>query len=779
MKHKIYEAERPIRREQSAFNQGMISDGEARDIGNSAYAHAVRRLYNTRGYQDSVTGAPGSLLLSGGDYAVTITDALQTISQAFQSGEIYIANGNAVPSVGDIIEVRGSGDFSGDQLTTAKGEAPRPYDYFEVTNATLGAEAFTYKGNLRYPALYGYGDTVATEMTLSKSNYTVTRTAGPFFSSTLIGNYILWPDGRRDRIDSYTSSTEIRVEKSGYYPATAACKLQGRIYASLNFKLYNVLVVQVSNRLYVSNGLPITGWKEIPVMNSVRPSKIFGRFHEENQNLILANGSGHYRIVFNQAGVDPYAYKINETNPHAFPTNVAATPTLTNGYRLTYTMSRFIAPTYMMDRTDAVDGATLQHESGALIFNKINGKDYSEVWATNPIESITPYLWENFQPPVNNIQHFTHYSLYRTKNINLNSIAAGNQKELFIWLKDVPIAKAFVCSRDASGVITSTSGYFDPEDVGNTLVFPDGTTDTIASYTNSQTVQGTVLASKASSNASIGGTTTTTFTISQTGNIITTSKTLSAADIGKQIFVSDGTIVFITDVLTTYTARVHVSSTYSNLAAVINPIGRKINDTISDTTLQTRIESKSILYILQGRYFLPLPSSNLGVINGGQYCVAISGENRYYYCNTSKEQLVGYYHPEKQKNEKITDGIQQLRSYPGKIIIRCTNSTWMLVTSTSAEAGDTSLGEEYTVVGDPELITDTIGVIGDTSSKTIANGQEIVWTTEPAIRLFDGFQYGTNLAEKALMNEIRKYQPDVKISYSPSDGLHFWGDQEV
>lgn len=770
----IYEAERPIKREQSSFNQGMITDGEARDVGNGALAHAVRNLYNVRGYRDCIQGAPGTSLLTGGDIAVTITDDLQTISQSMAAGEIYAANGNVVPAVGDIIEVRGTGDFTGNNLATAKGEVPRPYDYFEITNATYGFETVTYLGNLRVPAMPGFGNTVATELTCTKLNKTISRVSGPSFTSALVNHFLCWPDGHRDLITAYNSANELTVDESGYYAESAGCKVYGRMYASYNFKLYNVIVVQCYNRLYVSDGIPITGWKEIPLINSNRPSLIFGRFSEENQNLILTNGNGHYRIVFNEYNVDPYAYKLNEAVPTARPLGLA--PTAANGYRITYSMSRIVAPSYTMDRTDGVNGATLQHESPTLGIDKMLGSDYTEVWLANAIGATTPYLWEGFYPPAA-LQHYTHYSLYRTKNINANSIAAGNKKDLFVWHKDVPVLKSFVCSRNASGVITATSGTFDPEDIGNDITFADGTTDTIISYTSTTEVQGMVTSGKTSQAAALGGSTV--FAISQTGKTITiTGKSLAAGDTGKQIFVSNGKIIFITEVLTTATALVHTSDTYSNLGGTMDPETRHINDLLPDETLQTRIESGSTLYFLQSRFFQPLPNTNLGVINGGQYVVAISGENRYYYCNTSKEQLVGFYHPEKMKNEKITDGIQQLRSYQGKIIIRCTNSTWVLITSTSAAGGDSTLGEQYTVVGDPEILTDTIGVIGDTSSKTLANGQELVWTTEPALRVFDGFSYGENLAAN-IMDILRLFMPDVKISYSPSDGVHFWGDQEV
>ena len=737
-----------------------------------------------RGYKDSLVGVPGSMRHSAGSFAVIITNGLETITESFASGgEIYVANGNAVPSVGDIIEMTEIGDFSGSQLATAKGEAVRPFDYFQVTSVAPGSEALTYLGNLRIPAMAGFGDTVTTEMQCSKLETKITRIGGTAFTAALVNHYFLWPDGKRDRIAAYNNASELTVDDSGYYSSSPGCKVQGKIYASINFKRFNVIVVLSANRLYVSNTVPITGWKEVDVISSIRPSQIFSRFFEDNNCLILTNGAGLYRIVFDDTStIAPYAYRLNEPLPHNFPVSVPVSAGLTNGYRLTYSLSRIIAPSYTMDRTNAADGAVLQHESGTIALNTVSGKDYAEAWCANAIAIANPLTWTLFEPqqygPYHLSQHFTHYSLYRTKNINVASLTLGNQKELFVWVKDVPIAKAFICSRTAAGVVTATSGFFAPEDVGCVLIYYDGTLDTITAYTSNTEVAVSPSTDKASQAASLGADVA--FTISQTGTTITvTGKTLLSSEEGRQIFISNGKIVVIKKVLSTSTAIVNVSTSYTSLGGTINPSGRKITDTTSDEVLQTRIESGSALYFLQSRFFVPLPSTNLGVINAGQLLVAISGENRYYYCNTSKEQLTGYYHPEKMKNEKITDSIQQLRSYQGRIVIRCTNSTWALVTSVSAEGGDVSLGESYSVLGDPECVDETIGSIGDTSSKVLSNGVEIVWTTEPAIRTFDGFKYGANLAENSVMTEVRKYNPDIRISFSPSDGIHFWGDQEV
>lgn len=92
----------------------------------------------------------GDLILGNNaaeDFEVTITDNTETMGTAFQSGELFVANGNAVPDVGSYFEVLGAGDFTGDDLETAKGAAPAANDFFKVTNNGVGTEAVTYLGN--------------------------------------------------------------------------------------------------------------------------------------------------------------------------------------------------------------------------------------------------------------------------------------------------------------------------------------------------------------------------------------------------------------------------------------------------------------------------------------------------------------------------------------------------------------------------------------------------------------------------------------------------------
>ena len=80
------------------------------------------------------------------DFKVSITNLSETISESVQAGgEIYLANGGAVPAVGDIFEVLGTGDFKTIQdLVVAKGAAVAIGDQFRFPNVGIGTEAVNY-----------------------------------------------------------------------------------------------------------------------------------------------------------------------------------------------------------------------------------------------------------------------------------------------------------------------------------------------------------------------------------------------------------------------------------------------------------------------------------------------------------------------------------------------------------------------------------------------------------------------------------------------------------
>jgi hypothetical protein len=773
----VYENERLIRRNQQSFDGGMVTDPEASDVGpNGSISNAVVKLFNTRGFKDGVRGASGSVRFTPASITVTITNNTQTLATALTSGFLYLANNSAALSVGDVFEVMGDGDFTGTNLQTAKGDYPRRHDIFSVVSTTSGSESILYVGNYKVPALEGYGDVSSSELTASKSGVRITKTAGSDFDSTLIGSYWVWLDGTRDYINNFINENTLECVTAGTRTSTAKCKIEPPLNASYNHKSLNKICILAGKNIYVAKNIPITGWVKVTVINSDLPASVFCKFFEDGDDLVLVNPNGTYRIKITS---EPYAWKINDLAPHQQLSLNVPSETLINGYRLIYSMGRFKGANYSFDRTNAVDGMVLEQQSAPVEINTHSGIDYSERWLTNTVDTTHPISWSTFEVPAMGSQHWTHFILHRTLNINNDSIAEGNLRDLYIWSQDIPIAKAFNASRSGTGVITATSGIFKTEDIGNVILFENGQQDIIVSIIDGSNAQGSVLSSIAPQSAGIGNGTVFTIKIEGTILTVTSGYLLTDADVRKQIFTSSGKVVVIIKIYNTYTAEVLESDVLEIQGAVINPKSRVVCDNVDDDILRSRIESKKSLYYLQNRFFQPFPDTNIGVIASGFAIVAVSGRNEYFYCNTGKKYLAGAYHSDKMHNDdKIWDGIQQIRPYPDKIIIRCTHSTYRIATTTTIDGGDNTLGESYQILGDPEVVDDAIGSVGDSSAIRLPNGNELVFTNEPAIRIFNGYEYGENLA-KYIMNEIKKLKRPVLLSYSPIEGVHLFGQQEI
>lgn len=92
----------------------------------------------TDGFFRFITGRPAFVAL-GDSVAFSVTiDGLEDILTAFASGQLYQASNppfkiaNTVPTIGMVFTVLGTLDFTGGELTTAKGSAPANGDMFRV-----------------------------------------------------------------------------------------------------------------------------------------------------------------------------------------------------------------------------------------------------------------------------------------------------------------------------------------------------------------------------------------------------------------------------------------------------------------------------------------------------------------------------------------------------------------------------------------------------------------------------------------------------------------------
>lgn len=204
--------EREIRRRHEYFKKGMLrqEDTEGTEI-----THGLADCVNARSYSGFVEGRPGTLLFTGGDFGVLITDGVDAnLAGAIATGSLFAASGatkaaDVTPTVGQRFVVYGEGDTADNGLETAKGYAVRKFDVFKIA----GAASVTYLGNLRNPAVPGFGDDPSTEYTVTLVGDTLTRVDGPNFDATLVGQYYAWYESRdRLLITEYVDNNTLKVD---------------------------------------------------------------------------------------------------------------------------------------------------------------------------------------------------------------------------------------------------------------------------------------------------------------------------------------------------------------------------------------------------------------------------------------------------------------------------------------------------------------------------------------------------------------------------------------
>jgi hypothetical protein len=506
---------------------------------------------------------------------------------------------------------------------------------------------------------------------------------------------------------------------------------------------------------------------------------------EDGKDIVLFNANGIFRIRFDAYPLSPVAWKINDPGPLAPLTSQTLLPGAIYTYWGLYTMSLLIGDVYTNDRTSSLMDIYQQSCPNGVYTG--TQQDYAVMLATTAVQPGAQLDWATFTMPAGS-KGWTHFTLWRTRNISPAGQALGNLPYNFIWALDVPIGKAFKASRALNtGVITASVGTFDETDAGNTILWSDGSTDIIAVVNSSTQVTSQFTGTAALSNLACGIGVGTAGHISgnvlsaaQSGINITVSASqpsysLTSADEGKVIFWADGGVSIIKNVITSTTAIAGRFQNHSSQPAVLNASTRVVADTTTDDTLTIRLNSGDSFYLLENELSTPLPSSAIGCVGNGSLISATNNELDY--CDTDTNYLTGYHRQDEQHIDKMWGNVQEFRVLLDRIIIRTTTSTFEITTTSPTQGGNTAIGESFFVLPDPAVVDNSIGVNGR-SSVLLSNGNEIVLTQEPALKTFNGTQYSANEAEGRFQREIAKFKRPVFMSYSPARGLLIWGYQD-
>lgn len=395
-------------------------------------------------------------------------------------------------------------------------------------------------------------------------------------------------------------------------------------------------------------------------------------------------------------------------------------------------------------------------------------------------------------PSSNAYQHqWDVYPVYGTLNLGTDGVdpvsGEGNNEHLFVWLNDVPAAKAFWAS-SAAGVISAHEGIFQEMDIGSKLRFENGVEveiKSVVSGTEATTDNTDTIAAQA---AAIGGDNALSkairlFTGSQVTTRITRTSgvTFSSSDVGKTIFWPDGERSLIIACKNANELICSEDQSISSTGACLDQRCRKYCDTIRDEVYATydNLRSRIVSYSLQSRFFTPMPDCDMGVVTSSMLWGAVRGGKIVNYCaiDVNYRQLAGYFYEEKQR-EIFKDSIQEMSEVSDTLSVKCTHSTRAIPINTFDNYIIPQVGTAIIKATGQFMVAENIGVKHFGGVCIIDTSRQLVITSEPGLRLFSGREYGPNLVTNRLETELQSWSASYATSYDPINGFMMWGKDE-
>lgn len=612
----------------------------------------------------------------------------------------------------------------------------------------------------------------------TKTGFVVTKTAGTNWTSGDVGNYLVHDDGAHERIEERLSPTSVRVHSDAARAASTAAWMRGPVNGTYVHKTEKKLVLHIDTRVFVANAA-VTGYVQAHCVSYDTPSSAHSIMDEFDQYVLLFNSAGIFRIDISAAV--PIFYRINSPVPGVKITDSGSQDEATPyGRRRIYTMVR-LSGEGVRNRTTT--GVAIEMESGPTAVDP-NYIDYGESWTAAPIDEDNPEVAGVLTVPVDQITpaisqyHWTHYAVYAPLDVGENGTdpitGEANIPDRYTWLGDFPIAKAFTASR-AGTRVTATDGEFEPGDVGATIDFESGVSDTIAAFVSASEVDTVGNGTLSSRGAAIGGGTA--MMCGQTDTTVTRSSgySFSAADERKTIFWADGTRSYIVAFVSVTQVTVHESASKVTQGSTIGPVSRSFTDNVPDEVLRGRTAG----FPLRNRLWQAIPQCNTGGIVPGFLFAAVREGRKYYYSQipTGFHYLMGYYNAALQEGT-VKDGITEFKEYPGTLAIRCQHSTVGVAINTFSEVRIDKIGEVVAVLTTQWTIDHTTGAQDYGGNVFTDKMQELVVTQTAELKMFDGSAYGPNLADGRVMELLRSLNAAYQALYHPEFGYFLWGLDE-
>lgn len=631
-------------------------------------------------------------------------------------------------------------------------------------------------------ALPSFATGISATSTSTGTVRTIAISSGYSFTTANIGDFFVHDNGIHERITNVVSASSITTDTDSAtaYTSTAA-RLRYQINGQYFHKFLKKIIIQIGQLIYISDDVVISGWSLAYNESFEDLDNSISTFDEHGNYILIFNAAGIYRLDLNASPtVSTYYYKINSQVPQEQLTGVAEVVGVTvHCRRYIYGYGKLSGSGQNRDRQ--TDGVIQQIDSGTNILNTQN-IDYAEYWSEYNIDVssgniVTPLDVSLLPGLVYKENHWDVYTIWATADTE--NTATNDQA--FIWVADVPIMKSFIVTIDViSGTVLS--GEILRDDINSTIrIYSGGTVYertimTVDETTNTFTIDSSV-PSVSNTYAHIGALSGGIISI-DTGNktlTVTTGSMLTTADIGKRLFLSDGSTVHIIAVDTGVATITETKTLAGTISACWDITSRSFFDETNDATLIGRISG----YPCYQRFYEALPNADIGVATAGFIFTASRNDNNVYYSELSEgfDFLSGYYHPAYQTTF-VKDGIRLLKSMPDAVVIYSYGSTSIIKTNTYSETILKDLGVVIATVTSQTVVDENIGCIAYDSVRSMEDGTHILVTNEPGIRVFNGVRYSDNLASQRIVEILKTFQPFMSSIYHPTLGYIFWGLSE-
>lgn len=624
---------------------------------------------------------------------------------------------------------------------------------------------------------------ISSSSTVSGTTRTITA-SGYSFTSANVGDWYVHDDGTHERIITVNGAGSIDTR---CYDTTSKTSSSAALRHNINgiyfHSFLKKVVLLLGSNVYTSDAT-MTEWVLAYCESVESPDDSVSIFDEINNDVVLFNSNGIYKIIIDSSPV--FYYKVNSI----IPTTKLSDGSLTGSYayRYVYGLSKLSGSG---SRNRQTAGVVLRTDSGTNEVDS-NNKDYAEYWTNVAVSSgVSGITIGTLRvPQISGVEesHWDAYSVWRTADVGPSGtdpvFGEGNNDQAYIWVDDVPIMKPFVVT--ASGFTLSVlSGECSVKDIGSKMKIADGcgvveefTILDANENTNTYTIdsEGPAFWSEGGIlplYASIGAAYTTAITASGGVLYVSSGDEFTSDDIGKRVVCSDGNVFHIIGESGGYALVVEDTEILTMVAGCWGEDSRNYHDVLSDDDLKPRIAG----YPLYQRFYHNVPNANLGINVPGFMLTATKDDNYIYYSQIPDgfEYLTGYYSPLYQATF-VKDGIRAFGEFPDNVAVYCINSTYSIPLNVTDNITLEEIGVSIEVLAGIVPADSTIGTVSRTNIANIELGNQVVITSEPAIRLFDGKSYSSNLASKRIMDILIGSNPTMSCVYHPIMGFMFWCD---